>query len=80
MINDVKHPSHNKGPAETEVRFITDASLAGLAKWLRVLGYDTTVFHQTAGRSMMRCADKENRILLTRRRTWLSGSSPAVFF
>ena len=61
------HPSHNKGPAETELRFITDASLAGLAKWLRILGYDTTVFHQTAGRCMMRCADKENRILLTRR-------------
>lgn len=62
-----KCPSHSKGPAEAEIRFITDASLAGLAKWLRILGYDTTVFHQAAGRSMMRCSENEGRCLLTRR-------------
>jgi len=50
-----------------EPRFITDASLAGLAKWLRILGYDTAVYHQEAGRAMMRQAQENTRILLTRR-------------
>lgn len=50
-----------------ESRFIADASLAGLAKWLRILGFDTTVYSQEAGRSMMRQAQESGRILLTRR-------------
>lgn len=48
-------------------RFIADASLSGLAKWLRLLGYNTTIYYQTAGRSMMRQAIEGERILLTRR-------------
>lgn len=51
-----------------EPKFITDASLAGLAKWLRLLGFDTIVYGNEAGRPMMRLAEKEQRILLTRRR------------
>ena len=51
-----------------EPKFITDASLAGLAKWLRLLGYDTIVYTSEAGRPMMRQAQSEGRILLTRRR------------
>jgi len=47
--------------------FITDASLAGLAKWLRLLGYDTVVYSGQAGRPMMRQAQDQKRILLTRR-------------
>jgi uncharacterized protein len=50
-----------------EPRFIADASLAGLSKWLRILGYDTAVYFQEAGRSMMRQAQESGRILLTRR-------------
>jgi len=49
-------------------KFITDASLAGLAKWLRLLGYDTVVYEKEAGRPMMRQAQCQARILLTRRR------------
>ena len=48
-------------------KFLTDASLARLAKWLRLLGYDTVVFPREAGREMLRLADKEGRIVLTRR-------------
>jgi len=48
-------------------QFITDHSLAKLAKWLRLLGYDTMVFPKEAGREMLRLADRENRIVLTRR-------------
>lgn len=48
-------------------RFLTDASLAKLAKWLRLLGYDTSVFQREAGREMLRLSDREKRIVLTRR-------------
>ena len=48
-------------------KFIADASLSGLAKWLRLLGYDTIVYSGQAGRLMMRQAQAQERILLTRR-------------
>jgi uncharacterized protein len=51
-----------------EPKFVTDASLAGLARWLRLLGFDTVVYSSEAGRPMMRLAEEEQRILLTRRR------------
>lgn len=51
-----------------DVKFIVDASLAGLAKWLRLLGYDTVIYPKQAGRPMMSRAQSEARILLTRRR------------
>lgn len=49
-------------------KFITDVSLAGLARWLRLLGFDTAVYSGEAGRPMMRQAQSQARILLTRRR------------
>jgi len=49
-------------------RFITDATLGKLAKWLRLLGYDTKVFPKEAGREMLRLAQAEGRIVLTRRK------------
>jgi len=54
-----------------EPKFIADASLAGLSKWLRLLGFDTVVYKGEAGRPMMRQATAEGRILLTRRRDML---------
>jgi uncharacterized protein with PIN domain len=48
-------------------KYIADAGLAKLAKWLRLLGWNTTVFSGKAGRKMMRLADAEKRIILTRR-------------
>ncbi len=52
----------------TETKFFADATLAGLARWLRLLGYDTVCFQGKAGRPLMRQAAAEGRILLTRRR------------
>ena len=48
-------------------KFITDATLGKLAKWLRLLGYDTVVFPKEAGREMLRLATAEGRIVLTKR-------------
>jgi uncharacterized protein with PIN domain len=52
-------------------KFITDASLGKLAKWLRLLGYDTLVFPKEAGREMLRLAAAEGRIVLTKRHDML---------
>lgn len=48
-------------------KYLTDATLAKLAKWLRILGYDTSVYPKEAGRAMLRLAQDEDRIVLTRR-------------
>lgn len=51
-----------------EPRFMADASLSGLTKWLRLLGYDAIVFQGAGDTVMMRQAAESGRILLTRRR------------
>jgi uncharacterized protein len=63
-----KHQSNNNYSLPEDFKFITDASLARLAKWLRLLGYDTVIFTREAGRALLRQADAEGRTVLTRRR------------
>jgi uncharacterized protein len=48
-------------------KYLTDATLAGLARWLRMLGYDTAVFTREAGRDLLRQAAAEQRVVLTKR-------------
>ena len=55
----------------TPTRFLADAALSGLARWLRLLGFDTVCVQEKAGRPLMRQAAGEDRILLTRRRDLL---------
>ncbi len=62
-----KYPDNVRHFPFEDFKFITDASLARLAKWLRLLGYDTVVFTKEAGREMLRQANAEGRIVLTRR-------------
>lgn len=50
------------------MRFITDATLGKLVKWLRILGYDTISHTGDANRSFLRKAQEEGRIVLTRKR------------
>jgi len=49
-------------------RFICDRNLGKLAKWLRILGYDTLFYRGNADRDFLRKADQEGRIALTRKR------------
>ncbi len=48
------------------MKFLADAMLGKLAKWLRMLGYDTLYFADSDDDELIRIAIREDRILLTR--------------
>ena len=54
---------------EVEMKFIVDGMLGHLAKWLRILGYDTTYFPDLDDDQLVRRARAEGRLLLTRDRS-----------
>lgn len=49
-----------------ECRFIADAMLGRLAKWLRIMGYDTLYFRVIQDSELIRIARQQQRIILTR--------------
>ncbi len=51
-----------------EERFAADRNLGKLAKWLRILGYDTLYDREDADRNFLRRAGEVGRIALTRKR------------
>jgi uncharacterized protein with PIN domain len=51
-----------------EVRLLADAMLGKLAKWLRLLGYDTTYDPAWDDATIVRLARAEGRVILTRDR------------
>ncbi len=50
----------------TQVKFIADNNVGKLARWLRVIGYDTILFKEKDDRSMIEIALKEGRVILTK--------------
>ena len=50
------------------MKFITDANLGKLAKWLRILGYNTVFYTGNADRNFLRKAESEERVVLTRKK------------
>jgi uncharacterized protein with PIN domain len=60
-----------------EARFLADAMLGRLARWLRVLGYDTFYDEAVHDAQLVRIAADEDRILLTRDRHLLRELRPA---
>ncbi len=50
----------------TRPRFLADEMLGRLAKWLRLLGYDTKYVYDLADTDILEIAEREGRILLTR--------------
>jgi uncharacterized protein with PIN domain len=49
-----------------ETRFLADSMLGSLAKWLRILGYDTAYCPHLDDNGLVRLARAEERVLLTR--------------
>jgi len=53
---------------ESPTRFVVDGMLGSLARWLRILGYDTDYVNQRDDAELVRVARAEDRLLLTRDR------------
>jgi len=58
----------NKSGEEAGIKLLVDAMLGRLAKWLRILGYDTAYLADTDDFAVMRLARAEDRLILTRDR------------
>jgi len=52
--------------SEPAPRFAADKMLGRLATWLRLLGYDTLYGSHLSGRTLLRAARAEGRVVLTR--------------
>ncbi len=66
------------------LKFIVDNNVGKLAKWLRIMGYDTLFFNGSDDSSMIAIALAEDRVILTRdtqimkRRVVTSGQLKAI--
>jgi uncharacterized protein with PIN domain len=63
-----------------EQRFVADAMLGRLARWLRLLGFDTLYFSEIADGELLSLAGREKRILLTRDTRLVEGKKTETFF
>jgi len=50
----------------TQVKFIADNNVGKLARWLRMIGYDTLFFKEKNDRRMIETALSEDRVILTK--------------
>ena len=49
-----------------EIKFIADNNVGKLARWLRLIGYDTLLFGQKDDDQMIKVALSEDRVILTK--------------
>jgi len=62
------------------MRFIADAMLGRLARWLRLLGYDTLYYPEIEDSILLRIAREQERILLTRDTSLVKVREPVKIF
>jgi uncharacterized protein with PIN domain len=63
-----------------EIRFTADCMLGTLAKWLRILGYDTKYYQRIDDLRLVRLVRSEGRVLLTRDTGLLNRKGLPVLF
>jgi uncharacterized protein with PIN domain/sulfur carrier protein ThiS len=68
---DVVQVAPWKSGSDPDLRFVADAHLGGLARFLRMLGFDTLYRNAFADEEIRRLAEDERRIVLTRDRELL---------
>lgn len=51
-----------------EISFIVDTMLGGIARWLRMLGYDTLYYNDLEDWKIINIAVRDNRVIITRDR------------
>lgn len=49
-----------------QIKFIADNNVGKLAKWLRIIGYDTLLFKEKNDNKMIEIALNEDRVILTK--------------
>jgi len=50
------------------MKFLADPTLGKLTKWLRILGFDTIYYRGDIDRNFLRKAEREGRVVLTRKK------------
>jgi len=50
------------------MKFLADQTLGKLTKWLRILGFDTIYYREDIDRNFLRKAEREGRVVLTRKK------------
>jgi hypothetical protein len=68
--DEVQVGGRNSG-SDPDLRFVADAHLGGLARFLRMLGFDTLHRNAFSDEEIRRLAEEERRIVLTRDRELL---------
>lgn len=62
----IQYTSFPSSVSEQAPRFLADRMLSKLARWLRILGYDTAYLPQLSPEGVMREGRRQGRIILTR--------------
>jgi uncharacterized protein with PIN domain len=62
------------------MKFLADTMLGRLAKWLRILGYDTIYDGHIPTRELIRISNDEGRVFLTRNSKLTEKGKPTDFF
>ena len=52
--------------SEEQLKFIVNSMLGDVARWLRMLGYDTLYYRDVDDETLISIARKDGRILITR--------------